>query len=111
MDETTQTNRVRPQHWVLGLGVAVAIFTALSGIAAAIFDQTKRQRDPSDRVREHPDADEGGVLHAHAAHHHLGGVGVLQASQELGTRRARQPGDHDQERRAQSHAISAPGST
>ena len=39
MDETTQTTRVRPQHWILGLGVAVAIFTALSGIAAAIFDQ------------------------------------------------------------------------
>ena len=39
MDETTDTKRIRPQHWVLGLGVAVALFTALSGIAAAVFDQ------------------------------------------------------------------------
>jgi Fe-S oxidoreductase/predicted flap endonuclease-1-like 5' DNA nuclease len=31
--------RLRPQDWVLGLGIAVAIFTALSGVASAIFDQ------------------------------------------------------------------------
>ncbi len=39
MDETTASTRIRPHHLVLGLGVAVAIFTALSGIAAAVFEQ------------------------------------------------------------------------
>jgi Fe-S oxidoreductase/predicted flap endonuclease-1-like 5' DNA nuclease/nitrate reductase gamma subunit len=39
MDETTETKRVRPHHLVLGLGVAVAVFTALSGVAATVFDQ------------------------------------------------------------------------
>ena len=38
MDEGSK-KRFRPQDWVLGLGIAVAAFTALSGIAAAIFDQ------------------------------------------------------------------------
>ncbi|MGI9622767.1 MAG: heterodisulfide reductase-related iron-sulfur binding cluster [Acidimicrobiales bacterium] len=40
MDETTQKKRIKPEQWVIGLGVAVALFTALSGIAAAVFDQT-----------------------------------------------------------------------
>jgi len=39
MDETTETKRIRPYQWVLTLGVAVAVFTALSGIAAQVFDQ------------------------------------------------------------------------
>ena len=30
--------RVSPQRLVLGIGVAVAIFTALSGVAAQVFD-------------------------------------------------------------------------
>ncbi len=43
MSESTETEatsfRMRPQHWVLALGIGVALFTAGSGIAAAIFDQ------------------------------------------------------------------------
>ena len=39
MDETTETKRIRPPQIVLGIGIAVALFTAGSGIAAAIFDQ------------------------------------------------------------------------
>ena len=37
--EEGSRKKLRPQDWVLGLGIAVAIFTALSGIAAAVFDQ------------------------------------------------------------------------
>lgn len=37
--EEGSRRRLRPQDWVLGLGIAVAIFTALSGISSAIFDQ------------------------------------------------------------------------
>jgi Fe-S oxidoreductase len=37
--EEGSRRRLRPQDWVLGLGVAVAIFTALSGVSSAIFDQ------------------------------------------------------------------------
>ena len=37
--EEGSKNRFRPQDWVIGLGIAVAVFTALSGVAAAVFDQ------------------------------------------------------------------------
>ena len=37
--EEGSKRKLRPQDWVIGLGIAVAIFTALSGIAAAVFDQ------------------------------------------------------------------------
>lgn len=33
------SKKFRPQDWVLVLGVAVAVFTALSGVAASIFNQ------------------------------------------------------------------------
>ena len=33
--EEGSKNRFRPQDWVIGLGIAVAVFTALSGVAAA----------------------------------------------------------------------------
>ena len=39
MEAQKKSNRFRPQDWVLVLGVAVALFTALSGVAASIFDQ------------------------------------------------------------------------
>tara|TARA_Y100001934_G_scaffold263871_1_gene340045 strand:+ start:6119 stop:8740 length:2622 start_codon:yes stop_codon:yes gene_type:complete len=39
MEAQEKTKRFKPQDWVIGLGIAVAIFTALSGVAAAIFDQ------------------------------------------------------------------------
>ncbi|MGB1787657.1 MAG: heterodisulfide reductase-related iron-sulfur binding cluster [Acidimicrobiales bacterium] len=39
MEAQEKTKRFRPQDWVIGLGIAVAVFTALSGVAAAIFDQ------------------------------------------------------------------------
>ena len=37
--EEGSNKRFRPQDWVIGLGIAVAVFTALSGVAAAVFDQ------------------------------------------------------------------------
>ena len=39
MEAQEKTKRFKPQDYVIGLGIAVAIFTALSGVAAAIFDQ------------------------------------------------------------------------
>jgi Fe-S oxidoreductase/predicted flap endonuclease-1-like 5' DNA nuclease/nitrate reductase gamma subunit len=39
MEAQEKTKRFKPQEWVIGLGIAVAVFTALSGVAAAIFDQ------------------------------------------------------------------------
>ena len=39
MEAQKKSNRLRPQDWVLVLGVAVAVFTALSGVAATVFDQ------------------------------------------------------------------------
>ena len=39
MEAQEKTKRFKPQDWVIGLGIAVAVFTALSGVAAAIFDQ------------------------------------------------------------------------
>jgi len=39
MEDTTENKRIRPHQWVIGIGTAVAIFTAASGIAAAVFDQ------------------------------------------------------------------------
>ncbi len=39
MDDTTERTRIRPSQWVIVAGVAFAVFTALSGIAAAVFDQ------------------------------------------------------------------------
>ncbi len=39
MNDKPENKRFRPYQWVIALGVAAAIFTAASGIAAAVFDQ------------------------------------------------------------------------
>ena len=60
---THQRRAFRPHHLAIGLGLGIAVFTALSGIVPADHRLAQRELHPSRGVRRHPGAAQGRVLH------------------------------------------------
>ena len=93
MSESTETEatsfRMRPQHWVLALGIGVALFTAGSGIAAAIFDQKGDSEIHRTVFGNIPTAAKVVFYTILPIIIIWGGVGVLEAGEELGGELAR----------------------
>ena len=106
-----EPKRIKPHHLAIGLGVGIAVFTAVSGIVPRYHRVAQRQRDPSRGVRRHPRAAQGGVLHRHPADADLGLVPVRQPHEELGARRPGPTPHHRQERQEAGRVASAPAST
>ena len=83
------------------LGVGIAVFTLVSGIAAADHRLAQRERGPPRGVRQHPRAAEARLLHGHPGDARLGRVPLRRPDEELGARQAgADPPHHGEERQA-----------
>ena len=105
-------SRIRPHQLVIGIGVAVGLFTVGSGIVPLHHRVARRLADPARGLRQHPERAEARLLHGHPGRSSSTAPSLFSPpGPELGAGRARPPGDHAEERQAPRWPTSAPAST